>query len=131
MRFAGRIEPGSGGGVFTGHSVLFFPARTALTRAMLSFRVRPATDGTVMGGSFGAESVAVAAATVLAVAAGVSADMTAGVDVAAASAFSVAVAVDISGCPPGGTTSSEGVAPASLLAAQPEMDAANTSVSRA
>ena len=61
MRFAGRIDPGSGAGVFTGQRVLFLPARMALTRAMLSFFVLPLTDGTVIGGSFGAESLATAA----------------------------------------------------------------------
>jgi len=91
------MEPGSGGGVFTGHIVLFLPARIALTSAMLSFLVRFATEGTVMGGSFGAESFATApappasfaspavlAAVVSVVAVGVA---EIGVDVAAAKTF--------------------------------------------
>jgi hypothetical protein len=52
------MEPGRGGGVLTGHSVLFLPARIALTSAILSFFVRFATEGTVMGGSFGTVSLA-------------------------------------------------------------------------
>jgi hypothetical protein len=57
IRRAGRIEPGSGGAVFTGHAVFSKPALTAFTRARLSFFVRPLTEGTVIGGAFGAESV--------------------------------------------------------------------------
>src|SRR3990170_1758425 len=122
MRFAGRIEPGSGGGIFTGQRVLFFPARIALTRAMLSLRVRPATEGTVIGGSLGAESfaavltaesfAAAALTTGFPVSAGSVGGMTTGVEVAAATVFSVAVAC----LPPGGTTPSAVVAPASLVA---------------
>lgn len=120
------MEPGRGAGIFTGQSVLFFPARIALMRAMLSFLVRPATDGTVIGGSFGVVSAASVALVLDAVVtAGV---ITAGVDVAA-KAVRVAVAVEISGGPPGGTTSSAVVAPASLLAAQPARDAVKASVS--
>src|SRR5687767_8634706 len=48
MRRLGRIEPGSGGGVLTGHRVSFIPARTAATRARLSFLLRPGTEGTVI-----------------------------------------------------------------------------------
>src|SRR3954470_2759809 len=59
MRRCGRIEPGSGGGVRTGHAVLFIPALTAITSAMLSFLVRPFIVGTVIGGSLEAESPAV------------------------------------------------------------------------
>src|SRR5947209_6383501 len=40
MRFAGRIEPGSGVGPRTGHAGLLIPARIALTREMLSALVR-------------------------------------------------------------------------------------------
>lgn len=56
IRRAGRIEPGSGGAVFTGHALSSRPALTAFTRARLSFFVRPLTDGTVTGGAFAAES---------------------------------------------------------------------------
>lgn len=112
------MEPGSGGGVFTGHIVLFLPARIALTSAILSFRVRFATEGTVMGGSFGRESFVTVAAVLEAVVSGFAVPVAGvGVDVAAANAFSVAVAVVISGGPPGGSTSLPGVALASLLAA--------------
>jgi len=128
------MDPGKGGGVFTGQSVDFFPARMALTSAMLSFRVRFATDGTVMGGSFGALStVATALEGVLSpLEAGVVDPVTGGggvgIAVSAASAFSVAVAVEMSGAPPGGTTSSAVVAPASLLAAQPASEATSPNV---
>jgi hypothetical protein len=44
------MDPGSGAAVFTGQRVLFIPALIALTKAMLSFLVRPGTDGTVIGG---------------------------------------------------------------------------------
>jgi hypothetical protein len=54
MRRAGRIDPGSGGAVFTGQSVFLRPALTAITRAMLSFLVRPLMVGTVIGGSLSA-----------------------------------------------------------------------------
>jgi len=56
IRRAGRIEPGSGGAVFTGHSGLVSPALIAFTRARLSFLVRPLTDGTVIGGALATES---------------------------------------------------------------------------
>src|SRR3954464_6893893 len=56
MRCAGRIDPGSGGAVCTGQAVFFIPAFTAITRAMLSFFVRPLMVGTVIGGSLDAES---------------------------------------------------------------------------
>lgn len=128
------MDPGSGAGVFTGQSVLFLPARMALMSAMLSFFVRFATEGTVMGGSFGALStVATALERVLSpLEAGVVDPVTgagggAGIAVSAASAFSVAVALETSGGPPGGTTSSAVVAPASLLAAQPAREATNPS----
>src|SRR5512141_3218521 len=52
MRFAGRIDPGSGGTVFTGQRVSFIPARIAETRARLSRPLRPGTGGTVMRGAF-------------------------------------------------------------------------------
>ena len=45
MRLAGSIDPGSGGGVCTGQRVSFIPAFIAITRAMLSFLLRPATWG--------------------------------------------------------------------------------------
>src|SRR5437868_15334762 len=51
------MASGSGGAVCTGQAVLCIPARTALTRAMLSFFVRPLTVGTVSGGSFDVESL--------------------------------------------------------------------------
>jgi hypothetical protein len=50
------MEPGSGGGVFTGQLVFFNPAVTAFTSARLSFLVRPFTEGTVIRGSL-AESL--------------------------------------------------------------------------
>lgn len=128
IRRAGRIEPGNGAGVLTGQSALFLPARIALMRAMLSFLVRPATDGTVIGGSLGVVSAAIVAVVLDAlVPAGASGVTAVGVDVAAASAFSVAVAVDMSGWPPGGSRSSAVVAPASLLAAQPAREPASAS----
>jgi hypothetical protein len=49
---AGRIDPGSGAGVATGHRVSFIPARIADTNARLSFLLRPGTAGTVIGGAF-------------------------------------------------------------------------------
>jgi hypothetical protein len=67
IRRAGRIEPGSGGAVFTGHLLLSRPALTAFTRARLSFFVRPLTDGTVIGGAFAAESFPTPAAVLEAV----------------------------------------------------------------
>src|SRR5438874_13054942 len=50
IRFVGRIDPGSGAGVLTGHRVSFIPARIAATSARLSFLLRPGTDGTVIEG---------------------------------------------------------------------------------
>src|SRR4029078_11907237 len=62
----GRIEPGSGGAVFTGQSLFLRPPLTAITSAMLSFLLRPLTGGTVIGGSLAAvESLAPLAAPVL------------------------------------------------------------------
>src|SRR4051812_37202369 len=58
MRWDGRMACGSWGAVFTGHSLFFSPALTALTSARLSFFVRPLIVGTVTGGSFAAESLA-------------------------------------------------------------------------
>src|SRR5687767_7119501 len=52
IRRSGRMEPGSGGAVFTGQAVFARPDLTAFTRARLSFFVRPLTDGTVIGGAF-------------------------------------------------------------------------------
>ena len=57
MRLAGSIAAGNCGAVFTGQSVFFIPALTALTNAMLSFLVRPLTVGTVTGGSLAVESL--------------------------------------------------------------------------
>jgi hypothetical protein len=95
---------------------------------MLSFLVRPATDGTVIGGSFGVVSAAIVAFVLDAlVATGATGVTVVGVEVAA-NAVWVAVAVDISGPPPGGIRSSAVVAPASLLAAHPASDAATASV---
>jgi len=54
------MEPGSGGGVLTGQSVFFIPTLTAFTSSRLSLFVRPFTVGTVIGGSFDAESFPVA-----------------------------------------------------------------------
>jgi hypothetical protein len=51
-----------------------------------------------------------------------------GVGVAAVTMPAAAVAVETSGGPPGGTTSSEGVAPASRLAAHPEREASRPRV---
>jgi hypothetical protein len=59
MRCAGRIDPGNGGAVFTGQPVLFIPSLTAFTSSRLSLFVRPFTVGTVIGGSFAAESLPV------------------------------------------------------------------------
>src|SRR5687768_16497503 len=129
IRFAGRIEPGSGGGLLTGESVLFRPARMALTSAMLSLRVRLATDGTVIGGSF--TTVSFSVATVLdAFVPGPAGTTAVGGEVAAAITPAAASAVVASGGPPGGTTSSDGVAPASRLAAQPEREAMRPKISR-
>lgn len=50
MRLAGRIDPGNGAAVFTGHRVSLIPARIAATSARLSFLLRPGTDGTVIEG---------------------------------------------------------------------------------
>src|SRR2546423_5053135 len=60
MRWAGRIACGNCGAVFTGQAVLFNPARTAFTSAMLSFLVRPLTVGTAMSGSFALGSLPLA-----------------------------------------------------------------------
>jgi hypothetical protein len=51
------MEPGSGGGVFTGQLLFINPTVMALTSARLSFLVRPLTEGTVTGGSLDAESL--------------------------------------------------------------------------
>ncbi len=123
IRFAGRIEPGSGGGVFTGQSVLFRPARMALTSAMLSLRVRFATDGTVIGGSFTTVSFMVATVLDEVISVPTTGTIAVGVEVAEAITPAAASAVVASGGPPGGTTSSDGVAPASRLAAHPEREA--------
>src|SRR5688500_3456587 len=52
IRLFGRIEPGRGSAVFTGHPVTFIPPRIAETSARLSFLLRPGTDGTVMAAGF-------------------------------------------------------------------------------
>jgi hypothetical protein len=111
------MAPGSCGAVFTGQAVLFNPALTALTRAMLSFFVRPLIDGTVTGGSLAAESPAVPLAVLDAVtpAGTVAADD--------APETGVELAVDVAGearatCVPSGGTSPTGFGRASLLAAQ-------------
>src|SRR5881275_1043802 len=62
MRCAGRMDPGSGAAVCTGQAVFFMPALTAITRAMLSFLVRPLMVGTAIGGSAAAESLPFVAA---------------------------------------------------------------------
>jgi hypothetical protein len=49
MRCDGRIDPGSGGAVFTGQPVVFIPSRTAFTSSRLSLLVRPFTVGTEIG----------------------------------------------------------------------------------
>src|SRR5215831_3003130 len=54
MRFAGRIDPGSGGAVRTGQPVFFKPARIDATREMLSRMVRD--FGCVASSSMIAES---------------------------------------------------------------------------
>lgn len=111
MRRAGRIEPGSGDAVFTGQSGLSNPARIAFTKARLSFFVRPLTEGTVIGGSFAAESFAMVEAVVKAVLD--DAGATTGVDDAAVTPWAEAV-----GTVPSGGSPSPGAGPASLLAAQ-------------
>lgn len=104
MRRLGSIAPASWGAVFTGQAVLLSPALTALTRAMLSFLVRPLMVGTVIGGSFAAESFPVPLAVLDAVRTAVGA-----VDELATPA---AEAVE----GPSGMTSPAGVGRASLLA---------------
>lgn len=113
MRRAGRIEPGSGGGVFTGQSGLSNPAVMAFTRARLSFFVRPLTEGTDIGGSFGAESFPIVDAVLEAVLGVVG--VATGVDDAAVTPWAEAVG----SVPSGGRPSTPGAGCASLLAAQP------------
>src|SRR6476660_6111689 len=103
MRLAGSIAPGSCGAVFTGQAVFFNPALTALTRAMLSFLVRPLMVGTVIGGSFAAESLPVPVAVLDAVPAFTVAAVEA-VDEAAL----VSPAEATAGADPSGRTSPEG-----------------------
>lgn len=88
------------------------PARIAFTKARLSFFVRPLTEGTVIGGSFAAESFAMVEAVVKAVLD--DAGATTGVDDAAVTPWAEAVGT----VPSGGSPSTPGAGPASLLAAQ-------------
>jgi hypothetical protein len=110
IRRAGRMEPGSGGTVFTGQLVFSSPALTAFTSARLSFLVRPFTEGTVIGGPLAAESVPTLDAVLEAVLGAV------GVDEAAPATPCGAAAA--SGGPAGGISSTPGMGRASLLAAQ-------------
>jgi len=102
------MEPGSGGGVFTGQFVFFKPAVTAFTSARLSFLVRPFTEGTVTGGSL-AESLTILDAVLEAVV------VVAGVDEAEPTPCGTTAAI---GAPAGGISSTPGEGRASLLAAQ-------------
>lgn len=114
MRLAGRIAPGNCGAVLTGHAVFTIPALTALTSAMLSFLVRPFTDGTVIGGSFAVESLPVPLAVLDAVT-----PVVVGTGVADELVVPVTPAADATaGDASGGITSPPGVGRASLLAAQ-------------
>src|ERR1700680_748183 len=113
IRRAGRMDPGSGGGVFTGQLVFCSPAVTAFTSARLSFLVRPFTEGTVIGGSLAAESLPIVDAVLEAVAGVSGAD---GVEEAAPATPCCAAAA--SGGPAGGISAPPGVGRASLLAAQ-------------
>src|SRR6478752_4974800 len=97
MRFPGSIDPGRGGAVFTGQRVLFIPALIALTSAMLSFLVRPGTDGTVIGGSLAAsfaEATVLEAVAPPTTAGVVEAVATAGVELATSGPLSVAICSD-------------------------------------
>src|SRR5450759_4248492 len=109
------MDPGSGGGVFTGQLLFSSPAVTAFTRARLSFLVRPFTEGTVIGGSLAVESLPGLDA-VLDAAFGVD-----GVDEAAPA--TPCGAATANGGPAGGISSTPGVGRASLLAAQASEDA--------
>ena len=91
-------------------------AMTAATRARLSFFVRPLMVGTLIGGSFAAESLPVALDVVEAVVA------TAGVELATAGVGCAARAV---GGPCGEIVCPAGDGLASLLAAQPSAAAMN------
>src|SRR6266481_6519356 len=114
MRRAGRIDPGSGGGVFTGHRVFSSPAVTAFTSARLSFLVRPFTEGTVIAVSLAVESLPTVDAVLDAVV-GVN-GVDDGVDEAApATPCGTAAASDR---PAGGSSAAPGTDRASLLAAQ-------------
>src|SRR4051812_44974330 len=113
MRWAGRMAPGNCGAVFTGQAVLFIPALTAITSAMLSFLVRPLMVGTVIGGSLAAESLPVA---VLDVARGPPIAV-AVVGAAFATGITVAPEEAVVDDPSVGTVSPTGVGRASLLAA--------------
>src|SRR5438045_6611827 len=115
MRWDGRMACGSWGAVFTGHSLFFSPAFTALTSARLSFFVRPLIVGTVIGGSFAAESF-VAPVAVLDAARPVAVP----VDATPAEAVDDAVVAGDASATwvPSGGTSPEGDGRASLLAAQ-------------
>jgi hypothetical protein len=119
------MEPGSGGGVFTGHLVFSNPAVTAFTSARLSFWVRPFTEGTVIGGSFAAESFAMLDCVLEA------AFDDAGTVGAVDDALPVTpwgATVELSE-PSGGIASTPGEDPASLLAAQASEAASTNDVS--
>src|SRR6476469_1739712 len=111
MRWLGRMAPGSWGAVLTGQAVLLSPALTALTRAMLSFLVRPLMVGTLIGGSFAAESLPVPLAELDAVPPG-----TGGIAgwLAATEVMVDEAAVEV----PSGSRSPDGVGRESLAAAQ-------------
>src|SRR2546423_9557897 len=112
MRWAGSMAPGNCGAVFTGQAVFFIPAFTAFTRAMLSFLVRPFMVGTLIGGSFAAESLPLAV---------LDAVRRSAVGTAAALALATGVAAAVEETvedSSGDTASPTGVGRASLLAAQ-------------
>jgi hypothetical protein len=112
------MDPGSGAAVLTGQRVLFIPALMALTKAMLSFLVRPGTDGTVIGGAL---AVSVPEATVELDAVVVPAPI--GVVEAVATA---GVELAMSGPPSVVSCSDPGVGRASLLAAHANMPTSPT-----
>jgi hypothetical protein len=119
IRRAGRIEPGSGGAVFTGQSGLVSPALIAFTRARLSFFVRPLTDGTVIGGALATESLpavdGVLEAALDSEGVEVGIGVVAGVDEAP---WLMPWAEAVGSVPLGGRPSAPGAARPSLLAAQ-------------
>ena len=115
IRRPGRIEPGSGGAVFTGQSGLVSPALIAFTRARLSFFVRPLTDGTVIGGALATESLPRLEAVLEAELDAEGAGVTAGVDEAL---WLMPWAEAVGSVPSGGMPSIPGAGRPSLLAAQ-------------